>query len=60
MYWWIFVCKALPQISALPELNEVTVGSDAVLPCVASGYPVPAIKWSKVANKLVKIVPICF
>lgn len=25
------------------------MGSDAVLPCVASGYPVPEIKWSKVA-----------
>lgn len=40
--------SALPQISALPEKKEVTVGSDAVLPCVASGYPVPQIKWSKV------------
>uniref|UniRef100_A0A8C8DE28 Basement membrane-specific heparan sulfate proteoglycan core protein n=1 Tax=Oncorhynchus tshawytscha TaxID=74940 RepID=A0A8C8DE28_ONCTS len=42
--------QSLPQIAALPELNEVTVGSDAVLPCVASGYPVPAIKWSKVLD----------
>ncbi len=44
------VCAALPQIAALPETKEVTVGSDAVLPCVASGYPVPEIKWSKVTN----------
>eukprot|EP00063_Salmo_salar_P016770 XP_013991605.1 PREDICTED: basement membrane-specific heparan sulfate proteoglycan core protein-like isoform X18 [Salmo salar] len=44
--------QSLPQISALPELNEVTVGSDAVLPCVASGYPVPAIKWSKLDGEL--------
>uniref|UniRef100_A0A674DE93 Heparan sulfate proteoglycan 2 n=1 Tax=Salmo trutta TaxID=8032 RepID=A0A674DE93_SALTR len=44
--------QSLPQIAALPELKEVTVGSDAVLPCVASGYPVPAIKWSKVTNTL--------
>uniref|UniRef100_A0A8C7MIU8 Heparan sulfate proteoglycan 2 n=1 Tax=Oncorhynchus kisutch TaxID=8019 RepID=A0A8C7MIU8_ONCKI len=42
--------QSLPQIAALPELNEVTVGSDAVLPCVASGYPVPAIEWSKVLD----------
>lgn len=44
------VCTALPQIAALPETKEVTVGSDAVLPCVASGYPVPEIKWSKVTK----------
>lgn len=42
------VCTALPQIATLPETKEVTVGSDARLPCVASGYPVPEIKWSKV------------
>lgn len=44
------VCTALPQIAALPETKEVTVGSDAVLPCVASGYPTPEIKWSKVTK----------
>lgn len=44
------VCTALPQIAALPETKEVTVGSDAVMPCVASGYPVPEIKWSKVTE----------
>lgn len=44
------VYTALPQIAALPETKEVTVGSDAVLPCVASGYPVPEIKWSKVTK----------
>uniref|UniRef100_A0A674AJ84 Heparan sulfate proteoglycan 2 n=1 Tax=Salmo trutta TaxID=8032 RepID=A0A674AJ84_SALTR len=44
--------QSLPQIAALPALNEVTVGSDAVLPCVASGYPVPAIKWSKLDGEL--------
>lgn len=41
---------ALPQIAALPETKEVTIGSDAVLPCIASGYPVPQIKWSKVTQ----------
>ncbi|XP_044068676.1 basement membrane-specific heparan sulfate proteoglycan core protein isoform X9 [Siniperca chuatsi] len=49
--------QSLPQIAALPETKEVTVGSDAVLPCVASGYPVPEIKWSKVEGAL---PPKCF
>lgn len=44
----LLLLAALPQISALPEKKEVTVGSDAVLPCVASGYPAPEIRWSKV------------
>ncbi|XP_029690402.1 basement membrane-specific heparan sulfate proteoglycan core protein isoform X5 [Takifugu rubripes] len=44
--------QSLPQISALPEKKEVTVGSDAVLPCVASGYPVPQIRWSKLEGEL--------
>ncbi|KAM6924355.1 basement membrane-specific heparan sulfate proteoglycan core protein-like [Xenentodon cancila] len=34
------------------ETKEVAVGSDAVLPCVASGYPVPDIKWSKREGEL--------
>uniref|UniRef100_H2MMH3 Heparan sulfate proteoglycan 2 n=1 Tax=Oryzias latipes TaxID=8090 RepID=H2MMH3_ORYLA len=42
----------LPQIATLPEKKEVTVGSDAVLPCVASGYPAPNIKWSKMEEEL--------
>ncbi|XP_068454510.1 basement membrane-specific heparan sulfate proteoglycan core protein isoform X9 [Clinocottus analis] len=49
--------QSLPQIAALPETKEVTVGSDAVLPCVASGYPVPEIRWSKVEEEL---PPKCF
>ncbi|XP_034445775.1 basement membrane-specific heparan sulfate proteoglycan core protein isoform X2 [Hippoglossus hippoglossus] len=49
--------QSLPQIAALPETKEVTVGSDAVLPCVASGYPVPEIKWSKLDGEL---PPKCF
>ncbi|XP_078144123.1 basement membrane-specific heparan sulfate proteoglycan core protein [Centroberyx gerrardi] len=49
--------QSLPQIAALPETKEVTVGSDAVLPCVASGYPVPEIKWSKLGEEL---PPKCF
>ncbi|XP_042264749.1 basement membrane-specific heparan sulfate proteoglycan core protein isoform X8 [Thunnus maccoyii] len=49
--------QSLPQIAALPETKEVTIGSDAVLPCVASGYPVPDIKWSKLEGEL---PPKCF
>ncbi|XP_051280131.1 basement membrane-specific heparan sulfate proteoglycan core protein isoform X11 [Dicentrarchus labrax] len=49
--------QSLPQIAALPETKEVTVGSDAVMPCVASGYPVPEIKWSKLDGEL---PPKCF
>ncbi|XDV46077.1 hypothetical protein PO909_014036, partial [Leuciscus waleckii] len=44
--------QSLPQIAAQPEAKEVTVGSDAILPCIASGYPVPTIIWSKVENEL--------
>ncbi|XP_034151976.1 basement membrane-specific heparan sulfate proteoglycan core protein isoform X5 [Esox lucius] len=44
--------QSLPQIAALPEQKEVTVGSDAVLPCEASGYPLPVIKWSKLGGEL--------
>ncbi|XP_056280235.1 basement membrane-specific heparan sulfate proteoglycan core protein isoform X13 [Pseudoliparis swirei] len=49
--------QSIPQIAALPETKEVTVGSDAVLPCVASGYPSPEIKWSKLEEEL---PPKCF
>ncbi|CAB1426562.1 unnamed protein product, partial [Pleuronectes platessa] len=49
--------QSLPQIASLPETKEVTVGSDAVLPCVASGYPVPEIQWSKLDGEL---PPKCF
>ncbi|XP_047235897.1 basement membrane-specific heparan sulfate proteoglycan core protein isoform X4 [Girardinichthys multiradiatus] len=49
--------QSLPQISALPETKEVTVGSDAVMPCLASGYPVPDIKWTKLEEEL---PPKCF
>ncbi|KAM7411308.1 hypothetical protein PAMA_021348 [Pampus argenteus] len=48
----VLIVQSLPQIAALPETKEVTVGSDAVLPCVASGYPVPEIKWSKLKGEL--------
>ncbi|XP_073669053.1 basement membrane-specific heparan sulfate proteoglycan core protein isoform X19 [Paramisgurnus dabryanus] len=44
--------QALPEITAQPETKEVTVGSNAIFPCIASGYPVPTITWSKVENEL--------
>ncbi|KAK7884904.1 hypothetical protein WMY93_028027 [Mugilogobius chulae] len=44
--------QSLPQIASLPETKEVTVGSDAVFPCVASGFPLPEIKWSKMFGEL--------
>lgn len=40
--------KALPQIAAHPDTKEVTIGSTAIFPCIATGYPVPNITWSKV------------
>ncbi|KAJ4918756.1 hypothetical protein JOQ06_022871 [Pogonophryne albipinna] len=49
--------QSLPQITSLPETKELTVGSDAVLPCVASGYPLPDIRWSKLEGEL---PPKCF
>lgn len=43
------VCPpAAPQIAGQPEVKEVSVGSAAVLPCLASGFPLPEITWSKV------------
>ncbi|KAG5281836.1 hypothetical protein AALO_G00049330 [Alosa alosa] len=44
--------QSLPQIAAQPETKEVTRGSDAVLPCVATGYPTPQITWSKLDTEL--------
>ncbi|XP_069039964.1 basement membrane-specific heparan sulfate proteoglycan core protein isoform X5 [Lepisosteus oculatus] len=44
--------QSIPQIAAQPEVKEVTVGSAAVFPCMASGYPVPQIKWTKLDGKL--------
>ncbi|CAL8325836.1 unnamed protein product [Merluccius merluccius] len=44
--------QSLPQIAALPDTKEVTLGSDAVLPCEATGYPEPKIKWSKLGEDL--------
>ncbi|XP_053339071.1 basement membrane-specific heparan sulfate proteoglycan core protein isoform X5 [Clarias gariepinus] len=44
--------QSLPQIVAQPDAKEVTVGSSAIFPCIATGYPVPNITWSKRENEL--------
>ncbi|XP_061114862.1 basement membrane-specific heparan sulfate proteoglycan core protein-like isoform X3 [Conger conger] len=44
--------QSLPQITAPPEVKEVNLGSAAVFPCLATGYPVPEIKWSKLDGEL--------
>ncbi|XP_075629462.1 basement membrane-specific heparan sulfate proteoglycan core protein isoform X7 [Balearica regulorum gibbericeps] len=44
--------QATPQIAGQPEVKEVSVGSAAVLPCLASGFPVPEITWSKLEGEL--------
>ncbi|XP_058266507.1 basement membrane-specific heparan sulfate proteoglycan core protein-like isoform X2 [Hemibagrus wyckioides] len=44
--------QSLPQIAAQPDTKEVTVGSTAIFPCIATGYPVPNITWSKLENEL--------
>ncbi|CAM4577609.1 unnamed protein product [Lepidochelys kempii] len=46
--------QSVPQIAAQPEVKEVTTGSRAVLPCLASGFPVPEIKWTKLEGDLPK------
>uniref|UniRef100_A0A8I6ASH2 Basement membrane-specific heparan sulfate proteoglycan core protein n=1 Tax=Rattus norvegicus TaxID=10116 RepID=A0A8I6ASH2_RAT len=47
----LLLVQALPQISTPPEVR-VPAGSAAVFPCMASGYPTPAITWSKVDGDL--------
>ncbi|MGH0121397.1 UNVERIFIED_CONTAM: hypothetical protein FKN15_077799 [Acipenser sinensis] len=44
--------QSIPQIAAQPKVKEVTVGSTAVFPCMASGYPAPDIKWTKMEGNL--------
>ncbi|XP_061075722.1 basement membrane-specific heparan sulfate proteoglycan core protein-like isoform X3 [Conger conger] len=44
--------QSLPQITAQPEVKDVTLGSTAVFPCLATGYPVPEVKWSKMDEDL--------
>ncbi|XP_072210311.1 basement membrane-specific heparan sulfate proteoglycan core protein isoform X3 [Excalfactoria chinensis] len=44
--------QAAPHIARQSEVKEVSVGSKAVLPCLASGFPVPEISWSKLDGEL--------
>ncbi|XP_059722449.1 basement membrane-specific heparan sulfate proteoglycan core protein isoform X3 [Haemorhous mexicanus] len=44
--------QAAPQIAGQPEVKEVSLGSAAVLPCLASGFPVPEITWSKLEGEM--------
>ncbi|XP_073089464.1 basement membrane-specific heparan sulfate proteoglycan core protein isoform X4 [Manis javanica] len=47
----LLLVQALPQISTPPEVR-VPAGSEAVFPCMASGYPTPDITWSKLDGNL--------
>ncbi|XP_062871277.1 basement membrane-specific heparan sulfate proteoglycan core protein isoform X2 [Trichomycterus rosablanca] len=44
--------QSVPQIIGQPVTKEVNVGSNAVFPCNATGYPVPTITWSKKGGEL--------
>ncbi|XP_063799961.1 basement membrane-specific heparan sulfate proteoglycan core protein-like [Pseudophryne corroboree] len=44
--------QSVPQIAAHPEMKEITSGSTAVFPCLASGFPVPEITWTKLEGDL--------
>ncbi|XP_077167850.1 basement membrane-specific heparan sulfate proteoglycan core protein isoform X5 [Paroedura picta] len=46
--------QSVPQIAAQPEVKEVTAGSKVVFPCMASGFPVPDISWTKLEGDLPK------
>ncbi|XP_069096158.1 basement membrane-specific heparan sulfate proteoglycan core protein isoform X2 [Pleurodeles waltl] len=46
--------QSVPQIAAQPEVKEITTGSTAVFPCMASGFPVPNITWTKLEGDLPK------
>ncbi|KAJ7306581.1 hypothetical protein JRQ81_009947, partial [Phrynocephalus forsythii] len=44
--------QSLPQIAAQPEVKEVSAGSRVVFPCLASGFPVPDVAWTKLEGDL--------
>ncbi|XP_019367559.1 PREDICTED: basement membrane-specific heparan sulfate proteoglycan core protein, partial [Gavialis gangeticus] len=46
--------QSVPQIAAQPEMKEVAVGSTVVFPCLATGFPIPDIKWTKLQGDLPK------
>ncbi|XP_043919164.1 basement membrane-specific heparan sulfate proteoglycan core protein isoform X3 [Protopterus annectens] len=41
-----------PEIASQPETKEVLVGSTAVFTCLAKGYPVPQVSWTKLDGEL--------
>ncbi|XP_041062394.1 basement membrane-specific heparan sulfate proteoglycan core protein isoform X1 [Carcharodon carcharias] len=48
----VLYVQTVPMIAPQPELKEVAVGSTAVFPCLASGYPVPQVTWNKLEGEL--------
>eukprot|EP00061_Rhincodon_typus_P017529 g46253.t1 len=48
----VLYVQTVPMIAPQPELKEVTIGSKAVFPCLASGYPEPEITWNKLEGDL--------
>ncbi|XP_069775261.1 basement membrane-specific heparan sulfate proteoglycan core protein isoform X3 [Narcine bancroftii] len=48
----VLYVQTVPMITPHPELKEVAVGSTAVFPCLASGFPAPVITWNKLEGDL--------
>ncbi|XP_072887750.1 basement membrane-specific heparan sulfate proteoglycan core protein isoform X3 [Hemitrygon akajei] len=48
----VLYVQTVPMIAPHPELKEVAIGSTAVFPCLASGFPLPEIIWSKLEGDL--------
>ena len=52
LYLTFFILTAPPKFTKRPANTEVLEGSSASLECQASGYPVPAIAWTKDGDRL--------
>ncbi|XP_064423972.1 basement membrane-specific heparan sulfate proteoglycan core protein isoform X11 [Latimeria chalumnae] len=48
----ILYVQTIPQIAAQPEMKEITAGSVAVFPCMATGFPVPEVTWAKMEGEI--------
>ncbi|XP_062822809.1 basement membrane-specific heparan sulfate proteoglycan core protein isoform X3 [Anolis carolinensis] len=44
--------QSVPHIATQPEVKEVSAGSGVSFPCVASGFPMPDIAWTKLEGEL--------
>ncbi|XP_042199708.1 basement membrane-specific heparan sulfate proteoglycan core protein [Callorhinchus milii] len=44
--------QTIPRITPQPEIKEVAIGSSAVFPCLASGFPAPDVTWTKLEGDL--------